>query len=570
MQPTARGGRPLVAAVVLFVLAACTDAPDPLTVPVPDRNSEPTAASSPATATPTAVDAPPGVARVQGCEPRSLLPSAATTRCGATVVSAVFSRLVELDPDDGRALWGSGADRAVARRVASVDGRRWEIELKEGWEFHDGTPVTASSFVDAWNFAAYGPNAQPHAFLFDPIVGFTDVHCPQAGCEPAHEQMRGLRVIDELTLEITLSAADRLLPRRLGHVAFSPLPPDAFEDPDAWGEAPVGNGPFRMEGAWQHGERISLRAHEDYPGAPPAAEGVDLMLYEDGLTAWEELVAGRLDVVDAIPPLLRDRAREDLGRVVRHGDDVQHLVVPSRRSDLADTGLALALSKAIDREALIEGHLDGPARPARGLVPAVVSNEVDRCGHRCRFDPAEARRILDREGLPTGGLELWFDRDSSHEPWVRAIARQWREHLGLDDQQVRVRSLPHTRWVSHLQDQRVPGLYPMGWSMDVASPSEYLRELHAPGGLFNFDRYVGENVGVRLSQAGAADTEAEARRILYDLEQSLLEDMHHIPLWTLSHEAFHTRRIEDVELDGKGRVQLTELEVVDAEVADEE
>lgn len=568
MQSTARAARAAAGVVVLFALAACTDVPDPLTDPVAGGGPAPTERTSVDAATPTAVDAPPGVARVQGCEPRSLLPSAATTRCGATVVSSVFTRLVELDPVDARPRWGSDADHAVAERVESLDGRRWEVELEEGWEFHDGTPVTADAFVDAWNFAAYGPNAQPHAFLFEPIVGFAGVQCIQPGCEP-EEQMRGLRVIDDLTLEVTLSAADRMFPRRLGHVAFSPLPPDAFEDPDGWGEAPVGNGPFRMEGSWRHGERISLRAHEDYPGTPPAAEGVDLLLYEDGATAWEELVAGRLDVVDALPPPLRDRARRDLGHVVRNGDDVQHLVVPALRSDLSNTRLALALSKAIDREQVIAEHLEGPARPARGLMPAVVSNEVDRCGDRCRFDPAEARRILGRVGLPSGGIELWFDRDTEHEAWVRAIARQWRQHLELDAQQVRVRSLPHTRWVSHLQDQRLPGLYPVGWSMDVASPREYLRELFAPGGLFNFDRYVGEDVGVRLAQAGAADTEAEARRTLYNLEQSLLADMHHIPLWTLSHEVFHTRRVEDVQLDGKGRVQLAELEVVD-EVADDE
>lgn len=569
---TSEGARALVGVVVgALAVVACTDVPDPLTAPASRATPAPAAgARSPgSTPSPTAVDVAPGVVRVQGCEPRSLVPASATTRCGATVLAGLFTQLVELDPVDATPRWGSEAGHALAERVASLDGRRWEIELKEGWEFHDGSPVTASSFVDAWNFAAYGPNAQPNAFLFEPIAGFDDLHCPRAGCEPSAEQMRGLRVIDDLTLEITLSSADRLLPRRLAHVAFSPLPSDALEDPDAWGEAPVGNGPFRLEGGWQHGERISLRAHEGFPGTAPAAEGVDLLLYDDAQVAWDDLVAGRLDVVDAVPPSLLDRARRDLRHVVRDGDDVQHLVVPTRRSDLSNTRLALALSKAIDREAVIDRHLPGPARPARGLVPPVVTNDLDRCGHPCRFDPAGARRILERVGLPPGGIELWYDRDSTQGPWVRAVVAQWREHLGLDDQQVRVRSLPHTRWVSHLQDQRVAGLYPVGWSMDVASPSEYLRELFGPGGLFNFARYVGPDVGVRLAQAGAADTELEARRTLYELEQDLLEDMHHIPLWTLSHEVFHTRRVEGVELDGKGHLRLAELAVVEQDTGDE-
>ncbi len=166
-------------------------------------------------------------------------------------------------------------------------------------------------------------------------------------------------------------------------------------------------------------------------------------------------------------------------------------------------------------------------------------------------------------GLPEGGIELWFDRDSTQEPWVRAIARGWREHLDLDQHQVRVRSLPHTMWVSHLQDQRIGGLYPIGWSMDVASPLEYLEELHGPSGLFNFDRYVGADVGPRLAQAAAADTDREVRLALRGLEQDILEDMHHIPLWTLTHEAFHTVRATDVELDGKGRILLAGVRVAD-------
>ncbi len=546
--------------VVAFVVAGCTGGQDPATAPTTRGTPSGTAASGPSTQ-PEVVDAPPGVVRVQGCEPRSLLPSGATTRCGGTVVSALFRPLVHLDPVDATPRWGDAAPEAVAASLTSIDARRWVVELKDGWEFHDGSAVTAESFVDAWNFAAYGPNAQANAFLFEPILGFDALHCPQPGCEPTAERLRGLRVIDELTFEIVLAAPDRTLPRRLGHLAFSPLPATAYEDPDGWGEAPVGNGPFRMEGGWLHGERISLRVHEDHAGMPPEADGIDLMLYDDGERAWQDLVEGRLDVVDALPPARREQARRALRHVTRHGDHVQALVVPSHLAELDDDRLAVALSMAIDRPALIERHLDDTARPLRGLVPPAVWDEIDQCGHRCRFDPAAARGWLDRVGLPQGGIELWFDRDSAQEPWVRAIARGWREHLDLEDHQVRVRSLPHTMWVSHLQDQRIGGLYPIGWSMDVPSPLEYLEELHGPSGLFNFDRYVGADVGPRLVQAAAADTDREARLALRRLEQDILEDMHHIPLWTLTHEAFHTVRVTDVELDGKGRVLLAEVRV---------
>ena len=50
-------------------------------------------------------------------------------------------------------------ENAVATSIESTDQRVWDITIRDDWTFQDGTPVTTSSFVDAWNWAAYGPNA---------------------------------------------------------------------------------------------------------------------------------------------------------------------------------------------------------------------------------------------------------------------------------------------------------------------------------------------------------------------------------------------------------------------------
>ena len=83
-----------------------------------------------------------------------------------------------------RALHRSG--RATTRRVSrstqmadsitSDDNTVWTIKLKDGWTFHDGTKVTASSYVDAWNFGAYSPNAQVNSSYFSAIDGYDERH----------------------------------------------------------------------------------------------------------------------------------------------------------------------------------------------------------------------------------------------------------------------------------------------------------------------------------------------------------------------------------------------------------
>lgn len=565
-----RVARIATALLTCLVVGCTSSSPSPVAGGGPSTRAS--TARTP-TELPAPEQAPAGIVRLQGCEPRSLLPADAPRSCGQQVLRGLFSPLVELNPANGSPRWGLPNDDAVAASVVSDDASRWRIVLEEGWQFHDGTPVTAASFVDAWNFAAYGPNGQANAFLFEGIRGFDDLHCPEVGCEPVDDTMDGVRVVDEHTIEVDLDRPDRSFPRRLGHVAFSPLPPAAPEDPDAFAAAPVGNGPFRMEGPWQHGERIALRALEDHPSGAPGVDGVDVVLVEDAEQAWAGLTGGRIDVAVALPPTRLAEAGASFEQVVRAGDDYEALVVPAYLSHLADDRLARAFSLAIDRRRLIAQHLAGQARPARGLVPDVVSDGTDRCGALCRFDPAEARALLAEVGMPDDGVELWFDRAGGQEGWVRALAQQLREHLRLEPRQVRVRALGHTSWVAHLQDQRMGGLYPTGWSMDVASAGEYLQELHGPGGLFNFDRYPasgdatttdattpsGVDVAEGLATAARAPSEVDAQRAYRQLERRILADMHHIPLWTRTHTAHHSERVAGVTLDGTGIVRLDDL-----------
>lgn len=505
-------------------------------------------------------DRPAGTVRVQGCEPRSLLPASVDRFCGTEVAQALYTPLVEEADADGPPRWGAAADHAMAASIASEDAITWRIQLQPDWVFHDGEPIRAEHFVDAWNFAAYGPNAQPLAFLFEPIVGFSQVNCPTAGCEPTATELDGLRVVDELAIEVELEAPDRYFPHRLGHVAFSPLPPQALEDPAAFEEAPIGNGPLRIEGSWRHNEGISLRPHDDYAGAPAPATAIEVVLFDEVGDAWDELEAGRLDVATVVPRGLRQEARARYAHEVTDGDRLDVLIVPAHRADLQEPALVQALSQAIDRQAIIDEHLGGLARPATGLMPPVVTDQTDRCGTLCTFAPEAARQLIDQAVLPERGIQVWIDQDADHAPWARAILQQWREHLDLDVAQTPIRTLRHTAWVSHLEDRRVGGLYPLGWTMDVASPVPYLDQLHLPGGLFHFDGHRSPEAADAVARALAAPTAAAATTALHEAESLLLDDLHAVPLWVRQHEAFYVSDVvDDVRMDPRGNVRLAAL-----------
>ena len=95
---------------------------------------------------------------VYGSEPaHPLFPGAVTEAGGGKVVDQLFAGLVTYDTK-------GGIHNEVAESITSSDNAtHYVIEIKKGWKFTDGTPVTAHSFVDAWNYTANSANKQGSA-----------------------------------------------------------------------------------------------------------------------------------------------------------------------------------------------------------------------------------------------------------------------------------------------------------------------------------------------------------------------------------------------------------------------
>ena len=124
-----------------------------------------------------------GEITVRGCNPQNpLVPSNTTETCGGNVIDAVFAKLVHYDAETAK------PTNDIAESIETTDNQNFTVKLKQGYKFHDGTEVTSKSFVDAWNYAAYGPNAQSSGYFMEPIEGYADLQCagttnPDDPCE---------------------------------------------------------------------------------------------------------------------------------------------------------------------------------------------------------------------------------------------------------------------------------------------------------------------------------------------------------------------------------------------------
>ena len=147
-------------------------------------------------------------------EPKSLVPHEDP---GSQVAMATCANLMEVNSETQK------LEPLAAKSVTSKDAKTWKIALQDGWTFQDGTPVTANSFVDAWNKTATGSNAWQGNGYFATFVGYKDLN-PTDGSKPKTDKLSGVKVIDENNLEVTLTAANADFPKLLSTSAMCPLP----------------------------------------------------------------------------------------------------------------------------------------------------------------------------------------------------------------------------------------------------------------------------------------------------------------------------------------------------------
>ncbi|MDN6618949.1 MAG: ABC transporter substrate-binding protein, partial [Corynebacterium variabile] len=255
-------------------------------------------ASQPAGASGPAKDG--GSVTVRGCTPQNpLIPADTNEVCGGNVLDAVTAKLVPYTSDT------AAPELDIAKSIATTDNQNFTVKLNPGYKFSDGTEVKAKNFVDAWNWDAYGPNAQQNAYFFEPIAGYTDVQCADEECKtkPKATTMSGLKVVDDHTFTIATTEKVSNLKVRLGYTAFAPLPDAFLKDPTnkKWEKSPIGAGPFTI--TQNTATQIVLKKNADYSGKNKAhVDQVTYKVYNDAGPAYHDVVANNLDVSALIPP----------------------------------------------------------------------------------------------------------------------------------------------------------------------------------------------------------------------------------------------------------------------------
>lgn len=502
--------------------------------------------------------------RMFNTEPvRPLVPGDTSEWGGGRLINMMFTGLVAYRLED------AAPYNAMAESIETTDSTVFTIKIHPGWTFHDGSEVTAHNFVDAWNYVAYGPNELRNNTFFEKIKGYADLNPVAAPGQPAPTPtttvMSGLRIVNDYEFQVTLSEPFTIFPTMLGYFAFHPMPDSFFRDPAGYLRHPIGNGPYKFVEMVPNSHQ-TLTAFEDYRGPEkPRIKELRYIEYPDTTVAYDALVRGELDFMEAMPyeVITSGRYKTDLsGRYTdRNFLLMQTLAFPSYLPGYDNPDLRKAVSMAIDRKDIINNKIGGGQRASDGFtIPGLEGFVPDQCGELCTYDPVKAREYLAKSGF-TGPLELSTNVESGARTWMDTICQSITAALGIGCETTQ--SMPFREFRQAIVNHTMTGAYRSDWRADYPSIEDFLTPLYKTGGASNDYGYSNPAFDAALDRADRAPSKEAAMALYHEAERILVQDMPVVPLWQEWSAVGWSNRLRNVKVSILTDIDIFQVEVVE-------
>ncbi len=426
---------------------------------------------------------------------------------------------------------------ALATSWRATGADTWDIVLRPGVLFHDGTPFTADDVI----FSLARATAMPHS---------------PSSMGVYTQAIAKIWALDDLTLRVQTRGPAPLLIHDLANIPMLSRRVSgkaSTADFDA-GVGVVGTGPFRFV-AWNKGSSIRYAAFDKHWAGRFPWNSVEVRLQADGNDRVKALLAGQAQLIDQVPPASIATLRTTPGIALSqtasnfllflHMDQAR-AVTPyitdkqgqAIANPLRDVRVRKALSMAIDREALVKSILQGSATPAAQLLPASFEGTL-RDLKATPYDPAGAMALLQAAGHADGFRLVMHGtkgRYVNDEAVLQAMAAGLKS-IGIDAVAV---SLPSTEFFARAssgsQGEPEFSVIQVGWAS--VEPSGALKGLLATSdkksgaGSSNRGRYSNPAVDAVLQAAvRTVDAGARAQLLQQATRMAVVDDQGIIPLY---------------------------------------
>lgn len=468
-------------------------------------------------------------------EPSSLDPQFSRTGNNQMVAMHMFDRLVTTDRNNQ-------LKPGLAESWRVVDPLTWEIKLRQGVRFHDGAPLTVEDVVYSLERVKTVANS-PAPFTQN--VG----------------AIQKIEVVDPQTIRFVTKRPTPQFMEQAGLVYILRKAVAESAKPEDYnsGKAVIGTGPYKFAD-YAQGQRVVMTRNDDYWGEKPAFEKATLRFVTDDGARVVALLSGELDVIDQVPPALLERIKGD-ARYAIHSTASTRLVYfavdsareqspqvtgsdgkPLAKNPLQDQRVRLALSKLINRKAIVDRILVGSGEAAGQMVPSGLGGHAPDL-KPTDYDPEGAKKLLAEAGYADGfGLTIHSSNDRvPRDSEVAQAVGQMFQRGGIKVNGVVTQ--PYTNYVTAAGKQEFSFfLFSYGTTTSNAAVgltnvlATYDREKGM--GAFNRARYSNKAFDAALAKALEEFDESKRNEALQEAGRIAFKDTAVVPLyWQVVHWA---------------------------------
>ncbi len=492
--------------------------------------------------------------------PVALDPADHRVRESETVIRNMFDGLVTRDTT-------SGVHMEIAEEMTWLDDQTLEIKLRDGVTFHDGSEMTADDVV----------------FTFERIIQENMIEYPEPHTSPRKGLIAPLESIEKTDENTVVMHFSGPWPPAMQLIVHQQIVPQGYLEEvgtEGFINNPIGTGPFKFVSAQPGFVEVVMERYDDYYGGAPDLEPVGpacvstavFRVIPEASTRVAALLAGEVDIIQAVPPELVDTLDQTPGIQVKTapGTQPKWMEMNVNKPPFDDVRVRQALNYAVDKQLIIDEIYGGRAVVLPGAL-SPYNNFANQSLEPYAYDPDMALSLLAEAGwtdsngdgtLDKGGQPLSFTIDTleSWRPLAEAVAAMFRA-IGVD---ASVRFWEY----SVIKDQLLAGerqAYLDDWGDSAFDPVGHFEakwhgfEEGSPYGRGNFSGYSNERVN-ELIKLGETTSDPAERQTIYDEAQQIVYDEVPAVFLILPEEAeAASERVQNWEPASDSRINLHDV-----------
>lgn len=486
----------------------------------------------------------------------SLDPQEATDGTSFEVIANFTDGLMQMDAD------GKAVNALCDHYDLSDDGLTYTFYIREDANWSNGQPVTAADFVFAWQRAVDPDVASEYSYMMSDIGQIKNAAEIIEGTKDKSEL--GVTAVDEKTLKVELNVPVSYFLSLLYFPTYYPVNEEFFNScGDTFATSPetvLSNGAFILDSYEPAATAFHLTKNPNYYDADRVKlSGLNYQVIQDSQQALMSYQTGALDTT-----LLNgeqvDQVKDD-PEFQAIGAGYLWYVSPNmdKVPELANLNIRLAMTCAIDREAITNDVLKDGSAPTYTAVPMDFAAGPDGSDFAadqtmfsdvCVFDTTKAAEYweagLKELGITELTLDMIVDADDAPQKVAQVLQEQWQKNLpGLT---INIVVEPKKQRVIDMQD----GNFELGltrWGPDYADPMTYLG-MWITDNNNNYGLWSNKEYDAIIAECTTGDlcTDAEGRWArLFDAEKIVMDEAVIYPLYTQCNAEMMSSKVTGVE-----------------------